>query len=288
MATSNLIGFVYNPQAPETAELVDTLVGSLDLRDHCWVSSTTDVAEERDKLEATSLVVIAGGDGTILRTVGVIAPFAVPMVAINMGRVGFMTELEVDEAMEKLPMYLDGGMRVEERMMLQASITSDACEAPMLSVHALNDVVLGRVAMSRLMEVHATVDGVPLTSYHADAVIVSTPTGSTGYALSAGGPVVHAEARVMLVQPVAAHPGLRSGLVLPEESVVELRSLKGRQALFSSDGFHETILEGDQKVTIVKSPHVARFLRARPPGGFYTVLERRLGLAYTSVAPDSL
>ena len=113
-----------------------------------------------------------GGDGTILRTVRVIAPFGVPIVGVNMGRVGFMTELRVDEALERLPDYLNGRTRVEERTMLKASVAQDGAGAPSVEISALNDVVVSRGGVARLLDVDAFVDGAPLTSYRADAVIV--------------------------------------------------------------------------------------------------------------------
>lgn len=277
-----LVGLVYNSQLPDAARLVHTLVESLDLQERCWVSSTVEIGAVDDRLASTSVVVTVGGDGTILRTVQVAAPAAVPVVGINMGRVGFMTELKVDEALDKLPMYLNGELRVEERMMIQAAVVSEGKGEPRVTWHGLNDVVVGHGGIARLSDIETTVDGKPLTSYRADAVIVSTATGSTGYALSAGGTILYPEARVMLLQPVAAHTGLQDGLILPEESVVELRAIDGHEAMISVDGFQETTLEPGDKVTVKRSPHVARFLRAQPPSAFYATLTQRLGMAYRS------
>ena len=282
MTAHILVGLVYNSQLPDAARLVHTLVESLDLQKRCWVSSAAKIGDVDDRLESTSVVVTVGGDGTILRTVQVAAPAAVPVVGINMGRVGFMTELKVEEALDKLPMYLDGKLRVEERMMIQAAVVSEGKGEPRVTWHGLNDVVVGHGGIARLSDIETTVDGKPLTSYRADAVIVSTATGSTGYALSAGGTILYPEARAMLLQPVAAHTGLQDGLILPEESVVELRAKDGHEAKISVDGFQETTLEPGDKVTVKRSPHVARFLRAQPPSAFYATLTQRLGLAYRS------
>ncbi|MCI0439704.1 MAG: NAD(+)/NADH kinase [Chloroflexi bacterium] len=278
MTNRKLIGFVHNSRVPETLEFVETLVEAHGLHEACWVSSAGDIQDMRRALGDTCLIVIAGGDGTILRAMRVIAPYEVPIVGINMGRVGFMSELRVDEAMQKLPMYLDGGLRVEERMMLQASVTAPGEDEPRLTLHALNDVVVGRGSVARLLDIETTIDGVPLTSYRADAVIVATATGSTGYALSAGGPILYPETRVILIQPVAAHTGLRTGLLLREESVIEMKASDGYGAFLSVDGFPDTSLDGEDRVTVQRSPYTARFLRARPPETFYEALTRRLGL----------
>ena len=282
MTAPTLVGLVYNSQLPDAARLVHTLVESLDLQKRCWVSSAAEIGDVDDRLESTSVVVTVGGDGTILRTVQVAAQFALPIVGINMGWVGFMTELKVEDALDKLPVYLNGKLWVEERMMIQAAVVSEGREEPRVTWHGLNDVVVGHSGVARLSDIETTVDGKTLTSYRADAVIVSTATGSTGYALSAGGTILYPEARVMLLQPVAAHTGLQDGLILPEESVVELKAIGGHEAMISVDGFQETTLEPGDKITVKRSPHVARFLRAHPPSDFYATLTQRLGLAYRS------
>jgi NAD+ kinase len=229
---------------------------------------------------------VVGGDGTILRAVRAVASYGVPIVGVNMGRVGFMTELTVEHAAEKLPVYLEGGMRVEQRMMLQASVSPDS-DKPRITVHALNEVVVSRGSVGRLLDIETTVDGIPLTSYRADAVIVSTATGSTGYALSAGGPILYPEAKVMLVQPVAAHTGMRDGLILPGDSIIELRASGGHQPMLSVDGSLDMPLDTRERVTVQRSPYLARFLRADAASMFYSTLVRRLGLLYRSSPTDT-
>ena len=287
MPARNLIGLVYNSRLPDAAGLAKALVKSLGIEDRAWVSTAGSVGEMRDRLESTGLIAVIGGDGTILRTVRVIAPYSVPIVGINLGRMGFMTELQEEEAAEKLPAYVDGSLRVEERMMLEASVTSGSDGTPRLTLHALNDAVVGRSGTAQLLDIETSIDGVPLTTYRADAVIVSTATGSTGYALSAGGPILYPEARLMLVQPVAAHTGLRDGLVLPADSSVELKASNEHQATLSLDGFPDMTLEVGDRVTIRRSPHLALFLRAHAPSTFYAALMRRLGLIYRSKPRDS-
>ena len=182
------IGFVYNALVEGAHGLIDSLIDELDLRSRTWVSSAYDLASHEDKFDQTSLVVVAGGDGTILRTVRSIAAYSIPIVAVNMGRVGFMSELRVEEAPSRLSSYIDADVRVERRMMLKATVT-DPHGRVALTANALNDVVVGRRGVGRLLNVDTDVDGEFLTTYRADGVIVSTPTGSTGYALSAGGPI---------------------------------------------------------------------------------------------------
>ena len=282
MPDRDLVGFVHNPRVPEAAALVESLVRSLKLRDTSWVASAGDLQQSRETLAATSTIITAGGDGTILRTVQVAAPYSIPVLGINMGRVGFMTELTVDEAAKRIPAYLNESPRVEQRMMLQASLTSDG-ETAGTNVSALNDVVVSRNPGEGLIDIALTINGEPLTTYRADGVIVATATGSTGYAMAAGGPVVYPEARTVLVQPVAPHLSLRSGLLLPDDSVLELRVSGEREAVFSYDAFTGPALGADNRVVIKVSPHVARFLRAGPPEALYATIARRLGASSVRV-----
>ena len=295
-----LIGFVYNALVDEAPRLIDSLIASLELRAQSWVSSAFEVDDCSDLLPETALVVVAGGDGTILRTVHAIAAHSIPIVGVNMGRVGFMSELRVEDAAERLPAYIigaearlsspvrddghEGRVRVERRMMLRATVT-DGGDRTHLSADALNDVVVGRGGVARLLDIDTVVDRQFLTSYRADAVIVSTPTGSTGYALSAGGPIFFPEAEMMMLQPVAPHTGLRDGLVLPHDTEVTLSATDGKHASLSVDGMEDVELEPDFKVTIRRSPYTARFLRSQSRTAFYDQLTRRLGLVYNLTSP---
>lgn len=261
--------------------MTNAIVRSLDLkRGDYWTSSAGCLAAMSDRLPQTRLIIVAGGDGTILRVVRIIAQYGVPLVGINMGRVGFMAELKIDEAIAQLPEYLSAAndMRVEERMMLEVSVQRPSEEAPRLTLHALNDAVVSRGGIARLLDIDAVIDSVRLTAYRADAVIVSTATGSTGYALSAGGPIMYPETKAMLIQPVAAHTGLRSGLILPDYAHIELRASNDHQAVLSVDGFTDTHLAPQDVVAIRRSPYVTRFLRRHAPATFYAALTRSLRL----------
>ena len=278
MSDRDLVGLVHNPRVPATADLVGSLVESLGLGDRSWVASAAELEAGGEMLARTSVIIIAGGDGTILRAVRAAAPHSIPILGINMGRVGFMTEVSKGEALAKVPAYLDGEQRVEERMMVQASVISAKDGIPGAGLHALNDVVISRGTEARLLDISVAVDGAALTTYRADGVIVATATGSTGYALAAGGPIFSPEARIMLVQPIAAHMSLTTALVVPGESVVEL-SVTGDQAgVLNLDGLSGADVGPGDKVVVQSSPHVARFLRASPPSAFYATLTRRLRL----------
>ena len=279
---------------PATKEKAEEVIHELSLDDRVWVASAGDLPASAHELENTSLVVVVGGDGTILRAIRAISPFNVPVVGIKMGKVGFMAELNPEEAISRLPEFLsfisqenqsETAIRVEERMMIEANIMPSSGTQPRITVHALNDITVGTSKAARLVELKASVNRVHLTNYRADAVIISTATGSTGYALSAGGPIVFPEAQMMILQPVAAHTGLRDGLILAPDSLIELEASDGYQASISADGFVDSVLESGEKVIIRRSPHTAKFLRAHQPDFFYTALNMRLGLAYRSQRP---
>ena len=288
--TPTHIGFVHNAQHPAALQMTEALMRSLDLGEDCWTAAAEDLDDMRPLLRDTRFIVVAGGDGTILRVVRTIAEYGVPLVGINMGRVGFMAELEVPTAIKDLPAYLNGDARIEERMMLEVSVTHDNEREPYLTLHALNDVVVGRGGSPRLLDIVATIDGVVFTSYRADAVIVATATGSTGYALSAGGPIMYPETKAMLIQPVAAHTGLRSGLILPDYTELELQASDNHEALLSVDGFTDTLLHGEDRVAIRKSRYATRFLRRHAHTAFYAALTRRtLGMdTPTHNPPDKI
>ncbi len=282
--SKDLVGFAYNPMISRTAGFLDSLVDDLGLRHRSWVSAASDVALDLERLRRTSVLITAGGDGTILRAARRVAQYQVPILAINMGRVGFITELSVEDAAEKIPEYLDGSARVEHRMMLKASLQQADGSTDGIELHALNDVVVTRGSPPRLLDVETRIDGVMLSTYRADGVIVSTPTGSTSYSLSAGGPILYPEAKEIVIQPLAAHMSFQTGLVVSQESVVELTLKRGRNAILSVDGSTDAIEPG-QTIVIERSPYVASFLRKDPPESFYATLTQRLGISGRVVPP---
>ena len=273
----HLIGFMQSRTIPGAPAVIRSLIGKLNLCDRSWVAGVDEQDIDPDTLRSTALIVTAGGDGTIIRVNRLAAPYSIPIVGINMGRVGFMTEVSVESAAERLPQYLSGEVRTEERLMIQAEVTAQSNGETRIVAHALNEAIV-RGTLPRLLDVEVTIDGIKLATYRADGVIVSTPTGSTGYALSAGGPVLQPEAKVLLIQPLAAHISLQTGLVVPDDSTVELAVADGGEAMISVDNLTNTTLGSDEKVVIKKSPYIASFLRADPPSAFYSTLTRRLGV----------
>jgi len=250
-------------------EELSRVLGSLGVS--VWVCSALNAEEARGRLEGTELVFSVGGDGTVLRVARATVPWPIPILGINLGRLGFMTELSPEQALQKLPALLTGEGWIEERSMLQAELPSS--EAPF---HALNDVVVVRGAIPRVIYVETAIDGESLTTYRADGVIVATATGSTGYCLAAGGPILHPQSKEILLKAISPHLTLDYALVLPSTATVELRVHTDHQAMLSIDGQANLPLRDGEVVRVSRSPHVARFLRVGSPAAFYSTLNQRL------------
>lgn len=271
------VGVVFRPYADLTESLARKLGQALkDFQTEAWVCSAWEEKEVRSQAKGTDLVLCVGGDGTILRAARQVAPWAVPLFGVNLGRVGFMAEVAPEEVFDVLPRLLAGEGWVEERAMLQAELCANK-NAPLEGSfwHALNDVVVARGAHCRLIRLEAAVDGEPLASYRADAIIVATATGSTAYSLSAGGPILYPEAKDMVVTPLASHLSMARSVVVPPTSLVEIRVHSDLGALLSVDGQIDTPLDDGATIRVTQSPQTARFLRLRPRTYFYkTVAEK--------------
>ena len=263
------IGILYRPFSERARDLAEKLQDLLSSRRvSSWRCSAWDEDEARCQVAGSDLVLSIGGDGTILRAVRIVVPQSVPILGINLGKLGFITDIDGNEVLSSLPDLLEGKGWIEERAMLQATIAGK-------SLHALNDVVLRGVAV-RLVNVEAKVDGTAITTYRADGAIVATATGSTGYSLAAGGPILHPRAREMILQPISCHLGFSHALVLPPQSVVALQVAREERVVLSIDGQVELQLSDGQDVMVKLSHHVARFLRSHEPTHFYGSLWQKL------------
>jgi len=274
----NKVGIIYNALIPEAKDLSAAILERLALPPGSWIATAEDEETQRQQSEETDLVITVGGDGTILRVVRMTAPSGIPVVGINMGRLGFMTELRAEEAMEKLPVYMNGECRVEARNMIQAQVVKGGAGGEVNGpYHALNDVVMARGAVSRVVTIACTIDEAKLTTFRADAVIVSTATGSTGYNLAVGGPILDPQSDDLVLKPVAAHIGLSAGIVLSGSAKVALTLERTQPATLSIDGHLDFPLVPGDRVELEQSPLKAKFLRANPVNHFYGTLTQRLG-----------
>jgi len=272
------VGILHHPRLPESRRLAADLADrARELGAATWLASIRDEQAIEDALARSDLLVTMGGDGTILRAARMAAPLDVPILGVNMGQLGFLAEVSPEEVINKLPVVLDGRFWLEKRLMLQVTSirNGDTCrlEAPLL---ALNDAVVGRGLLSRTVRVETRIDGDHVTTYVADGVIVATPTGSTAYALAAGGPILQPELRNLLLAPVAPHLTVVHSLVLLPTAVVELRLEADHPASLTIDGQKDIPLEDGDVVTITASPHTSQFMRLQPKAYFYRTLLERL------------
>jgi len=269
------IGILYHPKVAATRTKATELESYLKSRGiSVWVCSAWDKEKACGSLDGTDLLLTVGGDGTILRAVQAVIPGKTPIAGINLGKLGFMTEMDADEAQGKLSSLIDSEGWIDERVMLQVEWAASGQEPR--TFHALNDAVVARGEIARLIRVDASVDGQRLTTYKTDGVIVATATGSTGYALAARGPILYPQSRDFLLVPIAPHLSSAYPLVLPEATVITLQLNTYHAATLSVDGHINLSLSDGDVVTIRRSSNVARFLRIRPGESFYRSLEDKL------------
>jgi len=269
------IGILYHPLKEAALPLAERLEKFLTDRGvSTWICSAWDMEEARARVNGSDLVLSIGGDGTILRAAQTIVPEPVPITGINLGRLGFMTELAVGEAEEKLALMLEGKGWLDERALLQAELTE--AEGHSHTYYALNDVVLARGSVARIIFAELSIDDEPVTLYKADGVIVASATGSTGYALAAGGPILNPQSKDIVLVPIMPHLSSAYNLVLPQTAEIKLSLQSDLPATFSIDGHINLPVAGGAVVRVTHSSHTVRFLRIHPEGSFYGTLEQRL------------
>jgi NAD+ kinase len=269
------VGILYHPLNDAAFTLAKELRSFLEARGvSAWLCSAWEGEAAQAQVNNTDLVLTVGGDGTILRAAQAVVPNLIPITGINLGKLGFMTELKADEAKAKLTALLAGEGWLDERAMLEAELAGD--KEPSRRFYALNDVVVARGAIARLIYIDTLIDGEPLTTYKADGVIVATATGSTGYSLAAGGPILHPRANEFLLLPILPHLSLPYSMVLPSTAVVKLHVTTSHQATLSIDGHINLPLSSGAVITVRHSSNRVQFLRIHPEASFYSSLEQKL------------
>ncbi|MCK9518658.1 MAG: NAD(+)/NADH kinase [Dehalococcoidia bacterium] len=234
----------------------------------------------KDLLVDVGLIVCIGGDGTVLRAARLAVPNGAPLLGINMGRLGFLTDMSPRDFYNHFERILLEDWRIEERLMVRADLF-DGDITP-TEHHGLNDIVVSRSSPGRPIYVDLAIDHAHVAVYRCDGMIVSTPTGSTGYSLSAGGPILAPTEHHLVVTPVSAHLSLARSLVLQPTSVVELRVTSDHGAILSVDGQDDVQVASGSLVRIRQSEHVTRFARFADPSLFYSELAEKLDMQMSS------
>jgi NAD+ kinase len=269
------IGIIYRERPADAAELA-VLLGERVQRAGKEVWSVDRGQEDLIKqlLPLTDVVFVLGGDGTILSVARLCAPRNIPILGINFGRVGFLTELEPGEVEEKLPLYLNGDVWIDERSMLQAEVVGNGGLERLI---ALNDIVVVRGAEPRVIYLTIWIDEHLYHTTVADGIIVSTATGSTAYNLAAGGPIMHPQVRSSVITPIAPHLTTDRSLILEPNAVITIElDHDSSPAQLSADGQINRDIAPGMKVVIRGNTYLTKFLRRRPPTFFYRVLSRKL------------
>jgi NAD+ kinase len=270
----NHIGIFYNSQSSATANCANALERWLEERGIAtWCVSASDQSVRSLGTEL-DLLVCMGGDGTVLRAASLAIPHRVPMLPVALGHLSFMAETMPGELYLCMERLLDQHYWIEERALAEAVVHRAGHEPERFL--ALNETLLGRGDMTRVIGIAVEVDDIPMTTYHADGVLVATATGSTAYALAAGGPVLDPRSRALVLVAVAAHLHNVPSLVLHEDARLKLQVATKYPAAISFDGQVSRPMEAGDWVAVRRAPEVARFARVQPPSYFYQTLTRRL------------
>ncbi|HLU08044.1 MAG TPA: NAD(+)/NADH kinase [Oceanobacillus sp.] len=278
MTTLKRLGVLAHPVRPQTAPVADHIAATLKARGlDVWSFADWEEDQVLPHLAKTDMVIAIGGDGAMLRAGRVCAQSEVPVLGVNMGHLGFLTEVQDLSAwVETLDTVLSGDYWIEQRMMIRATGWRDG--AQLFAADALNDVVISRGTVMGIIQVDTYVDGDWTTTYNADALVISTATGSTAYALASGGPILPPELRNILLVPVAPHLSLDRPIVLPEGATVEVVVTEDvrTQTVVAADGAALGELLAHDRVRVTASERVCRFVRLRERNYFYRSLLDRL------------
>jgi NAD+ kinase len=244
-----------------------------------WLAERADVRVDLD-LEApvgedeADFALVLGGDGTVLRAARCLAPTGVPLLGVNVGKFGFLTETNAEDCKAALTDVLEGRCSLAERMMLACALERDGATA--LSTVGLNDVVVGRSSLSRMITLEVEIGGEHMTTYRGDGLIVATPVGSTAHSLAAGGPILHPDLEALIVAPICPHTLSNRPLVLPADLKLAImpRQWAERPALTVDGQVNEELREGD----VIRVQKAARPLKLIQTGrnAFFTTLRNKL------------
>lgn len=281
MRTIKRVGIVIKPHAPQVDELLRSLLAYLDERRIDCVLEEAAArklgrpggAARPDVAGASDLVVVLGGDGTLLSVAYCAAQAGVPVMGVNLGRLGFLTEIPVAEAFLALDAFLAGVPNIiSPRSLLEVATESGPA-------YCLNDVVITKGAVARMIEFTILIDGEAVATLKADGLIVSTPTGSTAYSLSAGGPIIHPQVPAVVLTPICPHTLTYRPLIIPSGSEVAIKLLTGGEEVYLTlDGQRGASFVRSDTVRIRKAP-VELQLVTSPRRSYYALVKEKLGWA---------
>jgi NAD+ kinase len=275
-------GIVVKPRHRRSREIAAKLVRWLErqkveaVMDHQTAAllAKRDGCERAAMASASDLLIVVGGDGTLLSVARSMGAARTPIFGVNMGSLGFLTEIPLQEMFPVLEAVLSGHYQIDERMRLRVSIMRGDRELARHDI--LNDVVINKSALARILNIDVHVDGTYIATYRADGMILSTPTGSTAYSLSAGGPITEPSVAAFILSPICPHTLSNRPLVLPRQSKVELSLRNSHEDVYVTiDGQVGFPLEADDTVRARRAPSPVRLVRS-PGRNYFEVLRQRL------------
>ncbi len=274
------IGFAYNPTNEDAIELRERAAGFC-LRHGIeqWAVAAAETAALVAELSGTDVLVVLGGDGTFLRAVQGVAVVDVPILGVNLGKVGFLSRIEAPDLERTLAQLAADEFDVRDRMALQGTILPRGADRPTVaSFTALNDVVVARGSLARVCRLDVSIDDSHLATFIADGLVVASPTGSTGYSFSAGGPILDPASRNLVVTPIAAYlSAIRSVVVSPRQTV-RCEVIDAYEALVSIDGREDLPLAVGDVVEVRALERPLRFVEPRDAPPFWDLLRRKVEL----------
>jgi NAD+ kinase len=273
------LGFAYNPTNEAALELRERAAGWCRMHDvEHWAAASGDAPTLRSELPTTDILVVLGGDGTFLRAARAVTEIDVPLLGINLGKIGFLSKAEAHELEPVLARLVAGEYRLEERMVLEGRILAGGRDTSSERLIALNDIVIARGSLARVCRLKVAIGESHLATFVADGLIVASPTGSTGYSFSAGGPIVEPASRNLIVTPIAGYLSAIRSVVAGPTQTVRCRVIDAHEALVSIDGREDLQLAvGD----VVEVRAVDRPIRLVEPNGtipFWDLLRRKVEL----------
>lgn len=272
------IGILAHPLRPNTFPVARRIMDTLKAHEvETWIQTTWQENEVWDSVRQSEMVIAIGGDGAMLRAARVCAQFDVPVLGINMGQLGFLTEIDSpDDWDSKIERVLAGDYWIENRMMLRAQVIRD--DKVLIAGDALNDVVVSGNVFGKMIQLDCYIDGDWTTTYNADALVIATATGSTAYALALGGPILPPELNNILILPAAPHLSMDRPIILSEGSQIEVRTSSNNRSeiMLSVDGAILGQVKNGDRVSVQSSEHNSHFVRLRGRQYFYRSLLDRL------------
>lgn len=261
-----------------TKKIIACLSGKAELymdNMYCGIGKGVNYVDNAALYDNADILLVLGGDGTILQRAAQCAKKRIPVLGINLGRIGFMSEVETDDLENALNSLLADNYTTEERMMMKVEIKRGG--EVIGSCHALNDVVVSKSAGERLIGIELYTDDLLVNRYIADGLIIATPTGSTGYSISAGGPVVDPRMSLYVATPICAHMLSVRSAVLPSEKKIVIRldkTYSDCSAVVSADGDVQRSIKGAEEVVITQSEYKFELIKIGSPSFYDTVLRK--------------